>query len=257
MKEERFAGKVAIVTGGASGIGRATALAFARDGAKVTVADVDFEGGEETVSLIKEAGGEALFVATNVSKASEIKEMVDRTVSTFGGLDYAVNNAGVEGVLAPTIDYDEDAFDKVISINLKGVWLGMKYEIPMMLERGGGAIVNTASILGYVAFPTAAAYTASKHAVIGLTKVAALEYATQNIRINAVCPGFIETPMVMDRGLVARENPEVMKQLEEIEPVKRLGKPEEIAEAILFLCSDAASFVDGHAMLVDGAYTAQ
>lgn len=257
MATNRFEGKVAIVTGAASGIGRATALAFARDGAKVTVADVDLEGGEETARLIKELDGEALFVPTDVSRSGDVKALVDQTVETFGGLDVAVNNAGVEGLLANTADYEEDAFDKVISINLKGVWLGMKYEIPKLLERGGGAIVNTASILGTVAFPTAAAYTASKHAVIGLTKVAALEYAAEAIRINAVCPGFIETPMVMDRGLVARENPEVLEQLINLEPVKRLGKPEEIAEAILFLSSDAASFVNGHALLVDGAYTAQ
>lgn len=257
MNAKRFEGKVAIVSGAASGIGRATAVAFARDGAEVTVGDVDFEGGEETVRLIKEAGSKAIFVSTNVAKAADVKAMVDQTIETFGGLDLAVNNAGIEGALAPTAEYEEDSFDKVISVNLKGVWLGMKYEIPRMLDRGGGAIVNTSSILGTVAFPTAAAYTASKHAVIGLTKVAALEYATENIRINAVCPGFIETPMVMDRGLVARENPEVLDQLLNLEPVKRLGKPEEVAEAILFLCSDAASFVDGHALLVDGAYTAQ
>ena len=178
-------------------------------------------------------------------------------METYGGLDFAANNAGIEGSLATTVDYEEESFDRVIAINLKGVWLGMKYEIPKMLERGGGAIVNTASILGTVAFATAPAYTASKHGVIGLTKVAALEYATEKIRVNAVCPGFIETPMVMDRGLVARENPEVMEQLINIEPVKRLGKPEEIAAAIVWLCSDASSFVTGQAMLVDGAYTAQ
>jgi NAD(P)-dependent dehydrogenase (short-subunit alcohol dehydrogenase family) len=255
MKE--FEGKVALVTGGASGIGRATALAFAEKGAKVAVADVDFEGGDKTVQMIKDLGGEAFFVPTNVALSKDVKAAVDQTVETYGGLDFAVNNAGTEGTLATTVDYEEESFDRVIAINLKGVWLGMKYEIPKMLERGGGAIVNTSSILGKVAFPTAPAYTASKHGVIGLTKVAALECATQNIRINAVCPGFIETPMVMDRGLVARENPEVMEQLINIEPVKRLGKSEEIAAAIVWLCSDAASFVTGHSMVVDGAYIAQ
>lgn len=255
MKE--FEGKVAFVTGGASGIGRATALAFARLGAKVAVADLDFEGGDATVQLIKDEGGEAFFIPTNVALSKDVKLAVDQTVATYGGLDFAVNNAGIEGMLATTVDYDEEVFDRVIAVNLKGVWLGMKYEIPKLLERGGGAIVNTASILGQVAFSTAPAYTASKHGVIGLTKVAALEYATQKIRVNAVCPGFIETPMVMDRGLVARENPEVMEQLIGIEPVKRLGKPEEIAAAIVWLCSDASSFVTGHSMLVDGAYTAQ
>ena len=252
-----FDGKVGFVTGGASGIGRATALAFARLGAKVAVADVDFEGGSATVQSIKDEGGEAFFIPTNVSLSKDLKLAVDQTVETYGGLDFAANNAGIEGSLATTVDYEEESFDRVIAINLKGVWLGMKYEIPKMLERGGGAIVNTASILGTVAFATAPAYTASKHGVIGLTKVAALEYATEKIRVNAVCPGFIETPMVMDRGLVARENPEVMEQLINIEPVKRLGKPEEIAAAIVWLCSDASSFVTGQAMLVDGAYTAQ
>lgn len=255
MKE--FEGKVAFVTGGASGIGRAAALAFAERGAKVAVADVDFEGGDETVQLIKDMGGEAFFIPTNVALSKDVKAAIDQTVETFGGLDFAINNAGTEGTLATTVDYEEESFDRVIAINLKGVWLGMKYEIPKMLERGGGAIVNTSSILGKVAFATAPAYTASKHGVIGLTKVAALEYATEKIRVNAVCPGFIETPMVMDRGLVARENPEVMEQLVNIEPVKRLGKPEEIAAAMVWLCSDAASFVTGHSMVVDGAYIAQ
>jgi NAD(P)-dependent dehydrogenase (short-subunit alcohol dehydrogenase family) len=254
---ERFAGKVAFVTGAASGIGRATALVLARDGAKVTVADIDAEGGEETAHMIKEAGGEALFVPTDTSKTEDVRRLIEATVETFGRLDYAVNNAGIEGALAPTAEYPEEAFDKVIAVNLKGVFLGMKYAIPEILKTGGGAIVNVSSILGKVAFPTAPAYTASKHGVLGLTKAAALEYATENIRINAVCPGFIETPMVMDRGLVARENPEVFEQIVNLAPVKRMGQPEEIGEAIAWLCSDAASFVDGHALVADGGYVVQ
>ena len=195
--EKRFEGKVALVTGAASGIGRATALAFAREGAKVLVADVSVDGGEETVRMIKDLGADAAFVKADVSVDAEVAEMVAEAADRFGGLDIAVNNAGIEGALAPTAEYPAEMWDRVIAINLTGVWRSMRYEIPELLKRGGGAIVNVASILGVVGFANAPAYTAAKHGVVGLTKVAAMEYAPQGIRINAVGPGFIETPMVM------------------------------------------------------------
>jgi NAD(P)-dependent dehydrogenase (short-subunit alcohol dehydrogenase family) len=253
----KFTGRVSIVTGGGSGIGRATALAFGAEGSKVVVADIVPEMGQETVRLIKEKGGEATFVKADVSRSEDVAELVSKTVRTYGRLDFAFNNAGIEGALATVADYPEEAWNKVLSINLTGVFLCMKHEIPAMLKAGGGAIVNTASILGLVSFATSAAYTSAKHGVIGLTKTAALEYATQGIRVNAVCPGFIETPMVMDRGLVAAKNKDVYDQIANAHPVKRLGKPEEIAQAVLWLCSDQASFVTGIALPVDGAYTAQ
>jgi NAD(P)-dependent dehydrogenase (short-subunit alcohol dehydrogenase family) len=223
----------------------------------VTLVDVDPGGLAETERLVKEQGPDVLSVTADVSRSDDVKEAVSRTVETFGRLDCAFNNAGIEGALAPTPDYEEAAFDRVLSINLKGVWLSMKHEVPEMMKAGGGRIVNNASILGVVAFPTAPAYTAAKHGVVGLTKAAALDTATQNVRINAVCPGFIETPMVMDRGLVAREHPDVYDQLKNLAPMKRLGTPEEIADAVLWLCSDGASFVHGHALVVDGGYVIQ
>jgi NAD(P)-dependent dehydrogenase (short-subunit alcohol dehydrogenase family) len=251
-----FEGKVVLITGAGSGIGREASVAFAERGASVVVSDVNEEGGAATVEQITGKGGKASFVRADVSKAGDVEAAVQHAVSTFGGLDHAVNNAGIEGVLAPTAEYPEDSFDKVVAINLKGVWLGMKYEIPAMLERGGGSIVNTASILGLVAFQTAGAYTASKHGVVGLTKVAALEYAQQGIRVNAVCPGFIETPMVMERGVQAGKDPEVYEQLEAAHPMGRLGRPQEIAQAMVYLCSDDASFVTGITVPVDGGYVA-
>jgi NAD(P)-dependent dehydrogenase (short-subunit alcohol dehydrogenase family) len=253
---DNFIGKVALVTGGASGIGRATSFAFADKGAAVVVSDVDVEGGEETVAIIKKEGGDALFVYADVSKGIDMEALVDRTLEFYGRLDYAVNNAGIEGVLAPTVDYPEATFDRVIAVNLKGVWLGMKYEIPKIIASGGGAIVNVASILSLVGFANAAAYTAAKHGVAGLTKVAALEYSARGVRVNAVCPGFIETPMVMERGVEAGTHPEVKEQIAALHPIGRMGKPEEIADAITWLCSDAASFVAGHLLTADGAYTA-
>ncbi len=252
-----FNPKVALVTGAASGIGRATALAFAREGTNVIVSDVAAQGGEETVRLIKEAGGEATFVKCDVSQSEEVKALVTKAVGTYGRLDYDINNAGIEGTLATTADYPEDVWNKVIAINLTGPYLCIKYAIPQMLKQGAGVIVNMASILGVVGFATAGAYTAAKHGLIGLTQVAALEYATQGIRVNAVCPGFIETPMVMQRGLAAGSHPEAYQQIAALHPMKRLGKPEEIAAAVVWLCSEAASFVTGHTLLVDGGYTAQ
>jgi len=247
------AGKVALVTGGGSGIGRASALTFAREGAKVVVADVAVEGGEETVRLIQQRGGEAIFVKTDVSRAAEVEALVARAVQTYGRLDCAHNNAGIEGAAATTIDYAEDAWERVIAINLKGVWLCMKYEIPHLLKQGGGAIVNTASTAGLVGYRGGAAYVASKHGVVGLTKTAALEYTKAGVRVNAVCPGAIDTPMM---GRITGHRPQRAERMAASEPVGRMGRPEEIAEAVVWLCSEAASFVTGHAMAVDGGITA-
>jgi len=247
-------GKVAIVTGGGSGIGRASALAFAREGAKVVVADVVVEGGEETVRLIQHNGGAAIFVKTNVSKAAEVEALVARAVLTYGRLDCAHNNAGIEGPGATTVDYAEESWERVLAINLTGVWLCMKYEIPQMLKQGSGAIVNTASTAGLVGYPRGSAYVASKHGVVGLTKTAALEYAKSGIRVNAVCPGAIDTPMMWR---ITDHLPQRAARMAAAEPVGRMGQPAEIAEAVVWLCSEAASFVTGHAMAVDGGMTAQ
>jgi NAD(P)-dependent dehydrogenase (short-subunit alcohol dehydrogenase family) len=246
--------KVALVTGGGSGIGRACALAFAREGAKVVVADVQVRGGEETVQMIKEAGGESIFVKTDVSKTADVEALVKRAVDTYGRLDCAINNAGIEGIIAQTADGTEENWNRVININLKGVWLCMKYEIPEMQKQGGGAIVNMASVAGLVGFQGMPAYCASKGGIIQLTKVAALEYAKAGIRVNAVCPGVIRTPMV---ERVTGGNPEAEAQFTAMEPVGRMGTPEEIAESVVWLCSDAASFVTGHPMVVDGGLVAQ
>ena len=248
-----FAGKVALVTGGSSGIGRASALAFAREGARVVVADITVEGGEETVALIKKTGGDATFVKADVAKASEVEALVNTTVAIYGRLDCAHNNAGIEGPGATTVDYAEEAWDRVIAINLKGVWLCMKYEIPQMLKVGAGAIVNTASTAGLVGYPRGSAYVASKHGVAGLTKTAALEYAKTGVRVNAVCPGAIDTPMM---GRITDHRPQRAARMAAAEPVGRMGQPEEIAEAVVWLCSDASSFVTGLAMAVDGGMTA-
>jgi len=248
-------GKAALVTGAGSGIGRAAALAFAREGAKVLVADVVEDGGNETVKLVKSAGGEAAFIRCDVSKASEAEALVATAVKHFGRLDCAFNNAGISGKLAKTAEDTEDNFDRIMAVNLRGVWLCMKYEILQMVKQGsGGAIVNTASAAGLVGSHGMPAYTASKHGVIGLTKTAALEYARNNIRINAVCPGVIDTPMV---GGMVGSHPRLKDILVSTEPVARLGQPQEIAEAATWLLSDYASFVTGCAMPVDGAMTAR
>lgn len=245
--------KVALVTGAASGIGRATALAFAREGARVVVSDMDVEGGNETVEQIVALNGDAMFVRTDVSVSAEVQHLVQQTIDRYGRLDYACNNAGIGGEAALTADYSEEGWDKVISINLTGVWLCMKYEIKEMLKQGGGSIVNMASILGWVGFQTAPAYVASKHALLGLTKNAAIEYGTQNIRVNAVCPAFIRTPLIektMSEEVIAQV-------LTPLHPIGRIGKPEEVAELVIWLCSDKASFVTGGAYLVDGGYVAR
>jgi NAD(P)-dependent dehydrogenase (short-subunit alcohol dehydrogenase family) len=250
----RLEGKVALITGAGSGIGRASALAFAREGAKVMVADIIVAGGEETVQLIKNAGGEAAFIKVDVSQAAEVAAMVNKVVETYGRLDCAFNNAGVEGEFTSTAEYSEAGFDKVLAVNLKGVWLCMKYEVPQLLKQGGGAIVNTASGAGLIGVAGLSAYVASKHGVVGLTKTAALEYAKSGIRVNAVCPGVIQTPMV---ARLTAHQPQMAEAMVAAEPMGRAGKPEEIAEAVVWLCSDAASFVTGHAMSVDGGYVAQ
>jgi NAD(P)-dependent dehydrogenase (short-subunit alcohol dehydrogenase family) len=252
MAEDRpFEGKVALVTGAASGIGRASSLAFARGGAKVAVADINVDGGEETVRMIEAAGGEALFVRTDVSQAADVAALIESVVQRFGRLDCAHNNAGILGRFAPTADCAEEEFDRTIAINLRGVFLCLKHEIPQMLASGGGAIVNTSSVAGLVAQPGLSAYTASKHGVAGLTKAAAIEYAQHGIRVNAVCPGFIDTPMTapFSKARDYSKDPTL--------PMRRLGTPEEVAEAVVWLCSDAASYVTGHLLTVDGALTVQ
>jgi NAD(P)-dependent dehydrogenase (short-subunit alcohol dehydrogenase family) len=252
----RLEGKVALVTGGASGIGRATALTFAREGAKLIVADLNADGGHQTVHMITENGGEATFIQVDVSNATAVEAMISKAVETYGRLDCAHNNAGIAGhIRAPLHECPEDVWDQVLAINLKGVLLCMKYEIIQMLKQGSGAIVNTASIMGLVgSWSGTSAYNASKHGVVGLTKTASLEYARAGIRINAVCPGYIWTPLI-EHALLSR--PEMEAQIIARHPVGRMGKPEEIAEAVVWLCSDAASFVTGHTMTVDGGYVAQ
>ncbi len=247
-------GKVALVTGASAGIGRATALAFAQLGASVVVSDVAVEGGAETVRQITAADGAAIFVQADVANEADVAALVRTTIKQYGRLDYACNNAGIGGHSAPTAEYPLAEWQKVIDINLTGVWLCMKHELPEILKNGG-AIVNMASILGTVGFANACAYTAAKHGVIGMTKVAALEYSAQGVRVNAVCPAFIATPMLERAGLL--DNPEMREMLCNLHPIKRLGTSEEVANAVVWLCSPEASFVTGHAMLVDGGFIAQ
>lgn len=249
-------GKVILVTGGGSGIGRAASLLMAKQGAKVMIADYVPDSAVKTVAMIKEAGGTADCVAADVSITKQVEAMVAKTVETFGRIDGAFNNAGIEGKIGndKVAQGSEENFDRTIAINLKGVWLCMKYEIPQMLKQGGGSIVNTASIAGLVGFEGGSAYNASKHGVIGLTKTAALEYAQKNIRVNCVCPGVIQTPMVariVDSGGMNEQD------LKSAEPIGRMGQPSEIGEGAVWLLSDAASFVTGHSLVIDGGWVAR
>jgi NAD(P)-dependent dehydrogenase (short-subunit alcohol dehydrogenase family) len=253
--EGALRGKVALVTGGASGIGRASALAFARAGARVAVSDVVVDGGEQTVGLIRTEGGEAAFIRADVSRGDEVEALVAATVAHFGRLDCAHNNGGIEGALATTADCSEENWRRVIDINLTGVWWCLKHELAQLLGQGGaGAIVNTASVSGLMGFPPLLpAYVASKYGVVGLTAVTARQYAQYGVRVNAVCPGAIDTPMLdrIGEGATRLGVPMVAEN-----PSRRLGRPEEVAAAVLWLCSDAASFVTGHTLVVDGGFLA-
>jgi len=250
----QFDGKVALVTGGSSGIGEATAMAFAEAGARTVVADVQADAGRETVERIRSAGGEASFVEADVSNPGDVDAMVQHALDVYGRLDCAFNNAGIEGEMASTVDCTEQTWDRVIEINLKGVWLCMKHEIPAMLQDGGGAIVNCASVAGLVGFRNLPAYCASKGGVVELTRATALEYAEAGVRVDAVCPGVIRTPMV---ERVIQGDPALEAEFTALEPLGRLGEPEEIASSVLWLCSDSASFVTGHALVADGGLVAQ
>jgi NAD(P)-dependent dehydrogenase (short-subunit alcohol dehydrogenase family) len=238
--------KVAIVTGGSSGIGRATAIALAKEGAKIVVAARRSKEGEETVHLIKEAGSDGIFVKTDVANENDVRSLVEKTVKQYNRLDYAFNNAGIEEMTTPLVDQTSEVFDQIMNVNVKGVWLSMKYEIPEMIRTGGGAIVNTSSGAGVIGYPQQPIYIASKHAVLGLTKSAALEYAKSGIRINAIAPGVTETEMV------ERVDKQLIEHLKSITPIGRIGDPQEIANAVVWLLSDKASFVLGHTLLVDG-----
>jgi NAD(P)-dependent dehydrogenase (short-subunit alcohol dehydrogenase family) len=251
---DAFEGKVALITGGSSGIGRSVAVALAERGGRVVIADVDSDGGDRTVRELKDAGRETLFIKTDVADAVQVKAAVEKAVSAYGRLDCAFNNAGLMGSPAARVsEGTEENWDRVIDINLKGAWLCMKYEIRAMRKQGGGAIVNAASAAGMSGAFASAPYIASKHGIVGLTKAAALECAQQGIRVNAVCPGYIRTPMLEKLTRIA---PAIEQHLIEREPMGRLGTPEEVATAVLWLLSDEASFVTGHALVVDGGILA-
>lgn len=250
--ENNFKDKVVIVTGAAYGIGRATAIAFAKKGARMVLAD--YLDCNETLAAVKAEGAEAIALTCDVSVPADVERLVKTTISTYGQLDCAFNNAGIEGHPGTTAECTIDNWDRTLAVNLTGPWLCMKYQIPEMLKSGGGSIVNTASVAGLVGFQNSPAYVASKHGLVGLTKTAALEFARQGIRVNAVCPGVIRTPMV-DRFTGKDKN--VEKQFENMEPIGRMGEPGEVANAVVWLCSSEASFVTGQAMTVDGGWVAQ
>ena len=251
---KQFAGKVALITGGGSGIGRAISLAFAARGTAVAIGDIDPEGGAETVRLIEERGSDGFFQVVDVTDSTAVEEFVTAVYRQFGRLDFAVNNAGIEGSNGRKItQYDQEMFARVMDINVNGVWHSLRAELPFMEQQGHGVIVNIASIAGLLAMPRNAAYAASKHAVIGLTRSVALEYIRKGIRINAVCPGYTNTPMV-ERGFA--QNPVMGEQLVNMIPARRLGKPEEIAGAVMYLCSDEAAFMVGQTMVLDGGIQA-
>ena len=252
MNNLRFGGKVAFITGAGSGIGRATAIRFASEGAAVAVVGIADEANRETVHLIEAAGGRAIAIVCDVTDSDNVQAALRETAGTFGGLDIAFNNAGIEQRPTPAADLSEELWDRVIGVNLRGVFVSMRHEIPLMLERGGGAIVNTSSGAGIKGFAGGAAYGASKHGVIGLTRCAALDYAASNIRINAICPGMIDTEMIerFTGGTPAGRAAAV-----EQEPIGRMGRPEEIAAAVAYLCSDDAAFAIGHALVLDGGQT--
>jgi NAD(P)-dependent dehydrogenase (short-subunit alcohol dehydrogenase family) len=248
-----FAGKVVLVTGAAGGIGRAVALAFGRAGASVVVADIAIDGGHSTAGMIVESGGKALFVAANVTRAQEVAALVEKTVHHYGRLDCAVNCAAVQEEGARLDEFDEALYDRIMEVNVKGVWLSMKYQLRQMAAQGSGAIVNLSSVLGQGGAPGQGVYAASKHALAGLTRSAALEHAKAGIRVNAVCPGSVRTPMLA-RAL--QREPAMEKKLRAAHPMGRFGEPSEVANAVLWLCSDQASFVTGHELSVDGGFTA-
>ncbi len=247
-----MASKVALVTGSGSGIGRGVALVFAREGAKVVVTDINSKGGDETVDMIKQEGGDAVFIQADLLQSSQVEKLVSKAVEVYGKLDYACNNAGVAGIRVPLIEFPEDQWDLVIDTDLKGVWLCMKYEIPQMLKQGKGSIVNISSAAGLKPNKGSTAYSSAKHGVIGLTKMAALEHAEAGIRVNTICPGPIRTPFVDD---LCKKHPEREAWYISTTPMRRMGTPAEIGEAVVWLCSDAASYITGVTLPVDGGYT--